>query len=293
MTARLPRFRGSLILLGALAAAAALVPAGAPKVFAAPPPIVLDGDFSDWDGRVAIADTDQKHEPKDQRKIKLEQDIQRVYFATNEGEPWLYFRVDRYPRPTRRTENGIGRPVYYGVFIDYNNNRNTTDPTDRWQGYQDPEDFVLYCAYTPDPAPGQPIARVYLVPAPAVFGADKVDPGAIIWQAQGDWGQPYDKRTGTGGLSVEFGVPFSAFEPALSPGQPIKFFFGATLRNPLEKLDYRRQDFCPNGEGIDWAPVSTLGLVGTILLLGTGVTVAYLAFRRRLGAGAPNGVTGR
>ncbi len=275
----------------ALAAALALGLIIPTRASAGPPPIVLDGDFAEWNGRIAIPDTSAREEPFDQKSVNFIEDIQWFYYGTNPGESWLFFRVGRYPKPTGGTRNGISQPVYYGIFIDFNNTHRST--TDRFQGYQDPEDYVLYCAYTPDPGSGLPIAHVYLVPAPAVFQADELDPAAILWEAQGPWGQPYDSATGTGGLIVEFGVPFEAFDPDFQPGQVIQFFLGATLNDPLNKIDYPQQDFCPNEGCIQDAPVPILGLLGTILLLGVGLAVAYLTMRRSGPDPAGGGVSPR
>lgn len=334
-----------------LLALAVLVPgllvAGSPMVWAAD--ITLDGDFTDWTGHIRIPDPwvkapDPDDEPWWEKSIQFMEDIQYAYLATNEGESWLYFRVDRWPQDTGGTKDGIEQPVYYGVFFDFNNNHwvpfdpddKNDEPMYRFQGFQDPippadaatmpyaphevdpvdsSDFILYCAFTPNPPRDQsglltePYVRVYLVRAEAVFGPSdhdgKDDPKKLgdympvpgeplfLWQTTdgsqgttGDgprWGQPYSKDTGKGGLYVEFGVPFSAFRPALEPGQAIKLFFAATLNNPLNQLGYPQQDFT---QTVDWAPVPAAGPVGTLLLLAIGVTLAYLGIRRKLRGGA-------
>lgn len=274
--------------LAGLLAAVLLGTAGGPVVFAAPPPIILDGDFADWDGRITFWDTSVKDEPDDQKSINFKEDIEYFYYATNEGQPWLYFRVDRYPKPGGSGKDGIDSPVYYIVYIDCNNSH--TSPTDRFEGFQDPVDHLVICAFVPEA--GNPNASVVVVHAPDFFFAPgmKLDPAAIIWptpatpasEYQGPWGQPYDQGTGTGGLWVEFGVPFTAFEPDFEPGQMLRFFVGATLNNPLNKISYPQQDFCPNViGGVTDAPVSTLGLMGTALLILTVLSFAYWSARRR------------
>jgi len=275
---------------------AAILLAGAPRALAAPPPIILDGSFDDWVGRIQFADTYWKDEPVDQQSINFKEDIQWAYYGTNAGEPWLYFKVDRFTKgndPPTSKGSGIWQPVYFSVFFDMSNHH--TDPNNRFQGYQDTNDYILYCAYTPLPVAGEPNVHVYLARAnPGVFTLRKLsdNPGSIVWGGpylppspgtEGDFGQPYNEADDTGGLVAEFGVPFSAFGSDFAVGQTIQFFFAATLNDPLNQLLYPQQDFCPDEGGIQDAPISTLGTVGTILLLAAALGIAcYSIFRGRL-----------
>lgn len=302
MTARPRHPRPVQALLAMISLGVLLSATGATVAFAAPPPIVLDGDFADWDGRITFSDTPVKDEPLDQKSINFKEDVEYFYYGWNEGQPWLYFRVDRYPQAGGSGKDGIDMPVYYCVYIDYNNSH--ASPTDRFEGFQDPEDFLLVCAFVPSPDPGVPNTNVYLVHAPDFFFSPgmNVDPAGIIWptpatplsECQGDWGQPYVKSTGKGGLWVEFGIPFYAFDPPFAAGETIRFFLGATMNNPLNKIEYPHQDFCPDDfGGITDAPISTLGPVGTILLVAAGLLIAYLSVSRALRIRTASGVVGR
>ncbi len=292
---RLRRLRAILTLVTVPLLSAAVLLGGAPKTLAAPRPIVLDGDFLDWDGRIQFPDTYRKDEPEDQENINFKEDIRCVYYATNPGVPWLYFRVDRFAKgndPPDTRNSGVRQAVYYCVYFDMSNHH--TDPQDRFQGYKDTNDYVLYCAYKPQPDAGEPNTHVYLARAnPGVFTLSKLsdDPSSIIWggpyrppsrETEGNWGQPYVEDTGTGGLVVEFGVPFSAFGSDFGVGQPIQFFFAATLNDPLDNLYNPKQDFCPNTDGIAWQPIPTLGTIGTIVFLAAAFGLAcYSMFRGR------------
>ncbi|HCJ10862.1 MAG TPA: hypothetical protein DHW14_06840 [Clostridiales bacterium] len=267
--------------------------------------VTLDGDFSEWvpdpDVCLYVTDTSVKDEPEDQQAINFREDIHRFFYAQGtrmRGATevnWLFFKVDRYPKPSGGSRDGIRQPIYYAVFIDYDNDHPAEhaspvdDPWARFINYDEPEDYVLYCTFNPVPDSGEPSVELYLVPGDkALSDTVRLSPEDIVWPTEstpveeysGDWGELYDRSTGTGGLSVEFGVPFDAFDPPLQYGQTIQFFLGATLNNPMNHTFYPQQDYCPNEADIVDTLVPSLGTAAAVLLIGVGLAVAYRTMRR-------------
>jgi hypothetical protein len=78
--------------------------------------IVLDGEFSDWDGQASVAD------PQGDSHT-AHTDIKTFYFATNPDEEYLYFMAERW--------NTGAESVVYSLAIDTNNDGVYTDASDR------------------------------------------------------------------------------------------------------------------------------------------------------------------
>jgi hypothetical protein len=80
-------------------------------------PITLDGVFDDWAGQASISDPhgDAANGPTDIRSFS---------FATNPGDPSLYFMAERWERAKGT--------ISYRLYLDMDNNGSYTDPADRF-----------------------------------------------------------------------------------------------------------------------------------------------------------------
>lgn len=281
------------------------------------PDVVLDGQFDEWTDAPSWADSqnlpgantmpgepgyDPNDEPWDQKEIQYVEDIQTAMFIENSDGLW--FKLDRWAKNGR----GISQPVYYAVYFDMDADHPTPHqsiPGEEWYerfvNYGEDHDWVLYCAFDPEEDSSE-MCHVYLVRADYVIPADPTTPPStwpddiedhIAWEAYGAWGEPYDKKTKMGGLSVEFGIPAAEMLEHLgvapgSPGGNYQFFFGATLNDPLNKGFYPQQDFCPDFYDISRFDIPTLGWAGSAILVLLGSLMAYGALRRKTSAaGAP------
>jgi uncharacterized membrane protein len=153
--------------IGLLLAALALLGFTAQPALAAGP-IVVDGQFSDWDGQAYLDDPiGDAHIPST--------DIARFYWATNPGDGTAYFMF-------QRAQEHEPRGVLYLLWVDTDNNGQYGEPQDRLV-------LVLYHAQNGD--------SVVLVTV--LTGT-----GQAIRTYGGDWGDSREE----GGTRCEFGVSF-------------------------------------------------------------------------------------
>lgn len=132
-------------------------------------PIVVDGQFGDWDGQAHIDDpVGDAHIPST--------DIQHFYWATNPGDGTAYFMIQRAQEQPRRG-------VFYLLWIDADNNGQYAEPQDRLV-------TILYRAMNQEG----------LVTVTVLTGT-----GQPLNTYGGDWG---DNRQ-EGGTRCEFGVSFA------------------------------------------------------------------------------------
>lgn len=232
-----------------LAALAALILVTVLAVFAstaqAAVNIVLDGQFADWDGQAFLTD------PEGDAHWKA--DIKRFYWATNPGESAMYFMAERWPK----LEN-IGQSVTYCVHICPHPMKGA-DPA----CYDTAEDWQVLCHYDPNETPNAEV-RLY-------HGDESPRDATPHLEYGGDWG-----LTGAeGGTKVEFRVAFA--DVGIGVGQPIRMFLTSVKDD--EGNTNPHYDVCPDIGDIQWAPVHTLGLVLTVLLLGAGLVFGYRSFK--------------
>ena len=160
---RWPRRQG----IGLLFAALALLGFTAQPALAAGP-IVVDGQFSDWDGQAYLDDpVGDAHIPST--------DIERFYWATNPGDSTAYFMFQRAQEHERRG-------VLYLLWVDTDNNGQYGEPQDRLVA-------VLYRAQN-----GDSVVQVTVL----------TGTGQAIRTYGGDWGDSREE----GGTRCEFGVSF-------------------------------------------------------------------------------------
>lgn len=291
-------------------------------------PVTLDGEFSEWADAAYWDDPkihgrnygvpDEAELAPDQKEIQFVEDIQRAWLIDNNDGFW--FRLDRWwDKPN---SPGIKQPVYYCVYFDLGMNHEhphyvlpgEKDWYGRFRDFDDPDpvlpvtpgdaikDYILFCAFNPDPdrTKGEVMARLYLAEAAPVI-PDPTAPAnqgntfpasALVWPGPatpvaeyiGDWGEPFDTTTKEGGLSVEYGLPSYVLTDimGLQPGDAFQIFFGATLNDPLNKGFYPQQDFAPNEYDIARYDVPALGVVGTALLFAMVAGIALSSLRRNL-----------
>lgn len=246
-----------LIVGGLLTALLVLAPCG--STVAQTPPIYLDGSFEDWVDRTHLTDTRWRGNP-DPPTINYMEDIRTWYWATVEGQSFIYFMVERWPKPPQ--EVGMDDPVYYLVHFDMNTNGNYEEAIDRVA--------VLYY----DPRPLAPDDNAWL----SVYAGN--DRNTVLYSAQGRWGEyGVGGSTQYWGLKVEFAVPFAALHyEVTNPQRSLSMYLAATHNIKSDP----RFDYCPNEGDITWSPVPSLGAVLTLLLAAIGIVVAYRSFRRYL-----------
>jgi hypothetical protein len=235
------RSRASPWLLAVLAAlvVVAVLVLFAPKVQAAD--IILDGQFADWDGQMFLPD------PHNDAHWKA--DIAAFYWATNPGEEAMYFMAERWP------QGNMGQSVTYCVhFCPHGASPACYDTAADWQ---------LTCHYDPDEA-NNALVRIFR-------GDQSLRDDTPAFQYQGHWGL----SAAEGGTKVEFRVAFA--DVGVGVGQPIRMFL-ASVKDDEGKQN-PHLDTCPDTGDIQWAPVHTLGLVLTVLLLGAGLVLGYRSFR--------------
>jgi hypothetical protein len=133
-------------------------------------PLVVDGQFSDWNGQPYISDSTGDGATNNS-------DITGFYWGTNPNEEFIYWMVER-----RQLSSG-NPSVYYFIAVDTNNDGDYNSPADR-----------LVRVYY-DPNRGSSLVQVH------VFNGA----GTLISQASGDWGDPSDQ----GGQRVELRVSFA------------------------------------------------------------------------------------
>ena len=102
----------------------------------------------------------------------------------------------------------------------------------------------------------------------------------------GMWGDPDDE----GGRRVEVAVPFSYL--GLQAGEAIRLVLFAQDKrtdwadpddfSEYERLVNRREaDRVPDDDDLQWSPVSTLGDLGFVALIGSGIAIPLFLQRRR------------
>jgi hypothetical protein len=203
--------------------------------------IVLDGQFADWDGQAFLPD------PQGESGVHWKADIKFFYWATNPGEEAMYFMVERYPGAN------MSQTVTYCVHI-CPHGGSTYDTAEDWQ---------VLCHYDPDETPNAEV-RLY-------HGDESPRDATPHLEYGGNWG-----LTGAeGGTKVEFSVSFA--DIGISVGQSLTMYLDS-LKDDAGNTN-PHQDICPDTGDIQWAPVHTLGLVLTVLLLGAGLVFGYRAFR--------------
>ncbi|MBC7222669.1 MAG: hypothetical protein H5T59_00065 [Anaerolineae bacterium] len=154
--------------LAALIVATVVLGGLAPPALAAGP-IVVDGQFGDWDGQAHLDDpAGDAHIPST--------DIARFYWATNPGESTAYFMIERYPEQQPRG-------VIYRLWVDVDNNGQYGEPQDRLV-------VVRYRARNGD-------SQVEVTVLTAT--------GQQVNAYGGDWGDSREE----GGTHCEFGVSFA------------------------------------------------------------------------------------
>ena len=239
------RSRVSPWLLAAVAALVviAVLTLFAPKAQAAD--IVLDGQFADWDGQAFLTDLEGDAHWK--------ADIEAFYWATNPGEAAMYFMAERWPK-----KENIGQSVTYCVHL-------CPHPTDGDNPacYDTAEDWQLICHYDPNETENAEV-RLY-------HGDESPRDAEPHLQYSGPWGL----TSAEGGTKVEFRVAFA--DIGIGVGQPIRMFLASVKDD--EGNTNPHYDVCPDIGDIQWAPVHTLGLVLTVLLLGAGLVFGYRSFK--------------
>ena len=133
-------------------------------------PIVLDGNFSDWDGQAHVSDP-----PGDAQNDKT--DIIDFYFATNPDDETAYFMAERL--------DGGPTAVTYFLLIDADDDGNFTEAADR----------RIVIDY--DPQNNRSSVRIQ------VYAGDGTFLQTIVNNA--DWGESQQE----GGYRVEWGVSFA------------------------------------------------------------------------------------
>lgn len=160
---RRPSRRGAALVLVALALAGLVA-----KPVLAAGPIVLDGQFGDWDGQAYLDD------PVGDAQLPST-DIVRFYWGTNPGDSTAYFMF-------QRAEEHEQRGVLYLLWVDTDNNGQYGEPQDRLI-------TVLYRDRN-----GDSIVRVTV----------RTGTGQVLNSYEGDWGESREE----GGTRCEFGVSF-------------------------------------------------------------------------------------
>ncbi len=155
--------RGAVLVLVALALAG---PVASPALAAGP--IVVDGQFGDWDGQAYLDD------PLGDARLPST-DIVRFYWGTNPGDGTAYFML-------QRAEEHQPRGVVYRLWVDTDNNGQYGEPQDRLVA-------VLYRARN-----GHSEVQV------EVFTGT----GQRVSSYGGDWGDSLEES----GTRCEFGVSF-------------------------------------------------------------------------------------
>jgi hypothetical protein len=237
------RLRRLSLAQGVVVILGLLVVAGSPGALAAST-IVLDGQFGDWSGQAFLSDP-QRDRPQTSYKC----DIRYFYWATNPGDSTLYFMVERWPK----NSGAITQTVTYMVHMSLDGD----------SVYTGVNDYVVVCFY--DPAATGANAEVGIR-----RGSDPPDTYLVTYS--GRWGED-----ATSGLRVEWKAPFA--DIGLATGQPMRLYLQASTKDAGASDPH--DDFCPDTGAIDWAPVPTLGLVGTVVLLVVGLSLACAAWRAR------------
>lgn len=269
-------------------------------------PIVLDGQFGDWLGKARLEDGygDTKHHWDD---------VRYWYWATNDGQSAIFFMVQRYPRHGEGEDleetggeidvqmpffPGVGLPgggsspypeledlmqefdsgkgndkakkeAHYTIFVDADNNGQ----------FGDVGDAVIYADYYPK----------YL----GYTGVSVFVRTGSTW-ARSTYGGFWGENEADGGSRCEFPVPFSNL--SIEPGQSLRLILFAQdkrtdplIPDPISAyehlVDRREADRVPDQGDLQWAPVSTLGRFGWLLLIAAGAVMPVVAKRRQSSPG--------
>jgi hypothetical protein len=240
---------------------------------------VIDGEFSDWEGRARLDD------PYDDTRDQWD-DVRYWYWGTNDGISAVYFMVQRYEHYGQPLEKGgpqeepaalpdtagitegkdkDSTQVHYTIFVDCDNNGR----------FGEPADAVIYADYYPKYS-GLALVSVFR--------------GGSRYTYSGMWGDSLEE----GGLRVEWIVTFQHL--GIQPGQVLRLVLFAQEKRddwmspaPMaryENLARRREaDRVPDRGDLQWAPISTLGDYGWLALVAAGVAVPAVLARKRKARG--------
>jgi len=242
-------------------------------------PIVIDGEFSDWEAQAHLED------PYDDTKHHWD-DVRYWYWGTNDGVSAVYFMVQRYEHHGQFYEEGgpeeepaalpeiagiaegqgkDKKQVHYTIFVDCDNNGRFGEPTDA----------VVYADHYP---------KYYGFTLVSVFR------GGSRYTYSGMWGDSDEE----GGLRVEWIVTFQHL--GIQPGQVLRLVLFAQDKrddwmSPAPMAQYedlvrrREADRIPDRGDLQWAPISTLGDYGWLALVAAGVAVPAILARKRKALG--------
>lgn len=188
----------------------------------------VDGVFADWAEQGHVNDPTGDGTPNT--------DIVAFYFWTTPNQERCYFMMQRVPPQS-------GNPaVFYGIFLDTNNNGTYTDPTDR----------MLLIYYNPR----QNDSEVSLT----VLSAN----GQVISQSGGDWGESMAE----GGSRVEWSVSFQ--DLGIYAHQTVNMFAMAAQSRNLQNADR-----VPDSGDITWTPIPALGLAALIAVVAIAIGLTW------------------
>lgn len=181
-----------IFAIGIAAAFAATVGAG--DVAKASDPIILDGQFDDWAGEGWIDDP-----TGDVGSDRV--DITRVWWADNDDEESVYWRIDREPDQ---------RQVTYVIFVDADNDGAVDSSNDR----------LVIISYNPLPTSSNVQVLVDAANNNAhVYGPITTDSGA---------------SDAEGGVSVEISVPIDVL--GLNVRQPARFYIWSEQGQLIDRV---------------------------------------------------------
>ncbi len=262
----------AMLVLPALLLLAVALPARA----AAASFVTLDGEFDDWVDQVRLDDPRSGPHSEDlygeDQEITFHCDIRYFYIAHNIDEEAFYFMVERWPKNAGDSLQPVNYIVYFSLDGDSDYNPDHPHPAPHLTD----QDYLVNCYYNPKVHPNT-VVTVRRGDAPDT--PLTLPDGSTSYS--GDWGEPTNlPGREQGGLRVEFYVPFSYINVALH--QRLNLFLRSTMDDAGSANPH--DDFCPNNGPIDWDPVPTLGMTGSILLVLAGLTLGYLALRMKLGS---------
>jgi hypothetical protein len=191
------------------------------------PQIVIDSDFTDWDGKAFLNDPSGDH-------LGLSRnDIAAMYWANNQDDEVNFHMIERHTTDGQayNGSNGQTKGARYVLYVDVNNNGNYSDGADR----------LVQVNYIPKHFSGQVRVRVRHANTYQKIS----DTG---WN---DWGQNRDE----GGLKFEF--PVSWDDLGFGFGGVVRMY-AASYLGPVDL--HLERDRVPDGSAdVQWSPASILG----------------------------------
>jgi hypothetical protein len=202
--------------------------------------IVIDGQFADWTGKPNITDPAGDVTP-------ITADLTALYWATNPGDPTVYFMVQRNYPGASGSQTG-----YYRVYVDTNCNGNYSEARDR----------IIYVTYDPTASQGLTTVKIYAGNAPSETSQ--------LATHSGNWGDHLGSAP-TGGTRTEFGVSYA--DLGIGSNQQLCFWVGSFPPNDFG--DDTPIDRIPGSGIITWTPIPALDYPLLALVIGGVIAVVW------------------